>query len=305
MANSGFKTLDTLDSVLSGHLNALAKGITRIEDLLGLQSDSVSDHSLIAIANQSVIALRYRIYEATGGYRNWLDTPTPVIYRNAVEVDSSEYTIHEGFGIVIFNSQQDPADAITADFDYIKDSVSDVTNEVNRKVGPVYVPNQYKSVAPAYRSVVISADTYYVLPLEIPETMTFDRIGTDVVSALSGNMCVSIWSNDDGYPGDLIYDGELDVSSTGVTVLSEDITLDKGLYWIGFISDVAVDIQGVVTEKIPPIAIDWNPVKNYVGYTLGATYTNEPPDPFTGSANLVATEDASYLGAVFLRRKSV
>jgi hypothetical protein len=304
MANSDFRVLSTLDSILSGHLNAIAKGVMRLEDLLGLSSDSVSDHELTPVIDQSVIALRYRIYEATGGYRNWLDSPTPVIYRNAVEVDSGEYVLHKGFGLIIFNSQQLPGDTITADFDYIKDSQSTVVSEVNRKVGPVYVPNQYKSVAPAYRSVTVSADTYYILPLEIPETLTFDRIGTDIVAALAGNMCVSIWANDNGYPGELIYDGELDVSSTGVTVLSEDIILNKGLYWIGFITDVAVDIQGVVTSYINPIASDWNPVKNYVGYTLGATYTNEPPNPFSGGASLVAMEDAAQLGAVFLRRKS-
>ena len=121
MPNSDFRELNTSDSVLSGHLNALAKGVMRIEDLLGLSSDSVSDHELTPITDQVIVALRYRIYEATGSYRNWLDSPTPVIYRNAVEVDSSEYTIHKGFGIVIFNTQQLPGDTITADFDYIKD----------------------------------------------------------------------------------------------------------------------------------------------------------------------------------------
>lgn len=305
MSNSSFKTLVTNDSLLSPHVNSLGKAITRLEDLLGVGTDSVEDHAMTAVTDQSVIALRYRIYYCGEGFQNWIGTP--VIKRDAVTVDSSEYSLHLGFGVVIFHSAQSPSASITANFDYIKDSTSSVIDEVNRVNGrPIYLENVYKSAAKAYRSTTVSLDTYYFLPFIIPYTMTFDRIGTDIISGIAGNMCIMVYDDDNGYPGSLLFSDTIGLASTGVTVISEDITLNRGLYWIGFNCGGfgTPDIQGVVSAEIEPIGSDWNPVKNYVGYYKSDSYTDDPPNPFSAGASYLTQEDNTYIGAIFIRRKA-
>lgn len=82
-----------------------------------MKTGTRSGHKLNPVADQDDPALRYRIYEATE--RNWLDTPEPVIYRNGVVVDASEYILQAPYGVVVFHEQQNSTDNITADFTHI------------------------------------------------------------------------------------------------------------------------------------------------------------------------------------------
>ena len=116
MAQTPYNSLKSED-ILAGHISGLQTDINKIQNVLNMKTGTRSGHKLNPVADQDDPALRYRIYEATE--RNWLDTPAPVIYRNGVVVDTSEYILQAPYGVVVFHEQQNSTDNITADFTYV------------------------------------------------------------------------------------------------------------------------------------------------------------------------------------------
>ena len=54
-----------------------------------------------------------------GMYKNWLDDPVPVLYRNGVEIVSgSGYSVVSASGAVVFDAANPSTDEITADYSY-------------------------------------------------------------------------------------------------------------------------------------------------------------------------------------------
>lgn len=137
MAKTPYKDLKSTD-VLSGHLSGIQHDINKIQEVLNMQVSDVSGHRLNPVIDQDDPSLRYRIYE--GSIRNWLENPAPVIYRNGVEVDPSEYILQSPYGVVIFETQQNANDAITADFSYINSDsrmISDINNAIDSNINSI------------------------------------------------------------------------------------------------------------------------------------------------------------------------
>lgn len=133
MAKTPYQNLSTQD-ILSGHLSGVQSDINKIQEILDMKTKNVTGHQLNAVRNQDDVSLRYIIYE--GNIRNWLDEPTPIIYRNGIEVDASEYELQAPYGLIVFQEQQSSSDTITADFSYIV-SESNKIEEMDSKVEEV------------------------------------------------------------------------------------------------------------------------------------------------------------------------
>jgi len=116
MAQTPYTDLSSQD-ILAAHISGLQHDINKIQQVLEMKTASINNHQLRPVGDQEDPSLRYRIYEGT--IRNWLANPTPVIYRNGVPVNSSEYEISPAHGVVVFHEQQNANDAITANFTYI------------------------------------------------------------------------------------------------------------------------------------------------------------------------------------------
>lgn len=117
MAITPYPKLESQD-ILSAHLNGLQYGINNLENVLDMQTATKTGAVLTPVTDMDDPTLRYRIYEAND--RNWLLSPAPVIKSNGQVVSESKYDIQPAYGVVIFHTQQNSSDVITADFTYVK-----------------------------------------------------------------------------------------------------------------------------------------------------------------------------------------
>ncbi|WMV74973.1 hypothetical protein [Geobacillus thermodenitrificans] len=116
MAQTPYRDLTSQD-ILAAHISGLQHDINKMQAVLEMKTAQATGHVLTPVADQDDPTIRYRIYEGT--IRNWLDNPTPVIYRNGVQVNPNEYEISPAHGVVVFHDQQNSNDTISADFTYI------------------------------------------------------------------------------------------------------------------------------------------------------------------------------------------
>lgn len=116
MTKTPFPTLGSED-ILSAHLNGIQYSIGNVEEVLDLNTEDITGHSLQPVNDMQNRSVHYRIYE--GSIRGWLDGPAPVIYRNGTEIGPDEYSIQPAYGVIIFPVPQDPEDTITADFTHV------------------------------------------------------------------------------------------------------------------------------------------------------------------------------------------
>lgn len=331
MAKSDFTKLGTADSLISAHINGIAKAVNRVEDTLGYQTTTKSDYVLTPVADQDDVSQQYRIYESNVG--SWVNSPTPTVKRNGATVDPGEYVLYAGYGAVVFHVQQAPEDVITANFTHLTGE-SELASQVetnrldiedlqqNQGGGgggftlpfPIYVPGQYRTPAiigsgASYRGtggMEQLAHEIILLPLFIPETITFDRIGTNNLTPGGGGMWLLVYKdNGSCYPGQLEYSVHKWVGNAGLVYGDQDFTLEPGLYWVGFHSDGKQGCQGVKTSTLMAFATDWNPAKSYVAYRTSTTYNSSTPrNPFPTGATMLDAETREALPAVFVRRKA-
>lgn len=254
------------EDILSAHVSGLQHSVNKIEQVLNMKTATASGHTLVAVNDQDDPSLRYRIYEGT--IRGWLDNPTPVIYRNGVEVDSSEYIISPGHGVVVFHEQQVSTDEITADFTYIDAGSSVIENlqsginqntallannpagvepfypmsgayvsHYRRDYNPFNADGTYnvESHKPAF-DVLVYGDTIDAFPFPIPTKTRFNQAAICLGHANSEvNVKIGIYKDNGSLrPGDLLFE------SPTITIPAEggwgyaDISweLEPGFYWI-------------------------------------------------------------------------
>lgn len=240
MAKTPFSDLGSTD-ILSGHISGLQHSVNKIEEVLNMKTSSIAGHPLTAVVDQDDPAMRYKIYEGT--IRNWLSTPTPVIYRDGIAVPGTEYTAFPAYGVVVFNTQQAAAAAITADVSYVANQ-STVVDSIGDILPILHVSGQFRSNnlgAAAFLIAAASVDTATIVchPFIVPETTTYDMIAARAVAAgLAGSLArIGLYAdNGSMYPGALLFDsGDLNISTAGVKSAALNLTLDRGIYWLASI----------------------------------------------------------------------
>lgn len=334
MAKSNFTKLTTADSLISAHINGVAKAVNRTEETLGYKTDSKIDYVLTGVADQENEELHYRIYECD--INSWVGTPEPVVKRNGEVVPPEEYVAYPGHGAIVFHIQQEPADVITADFTHLTnesqlaDQVDTNTQNIATNTQdiadlqasggggggssipfPIYPIGQYKTAGIFGTTNWRGADgtgveqeaySMSAFPLLIPETMTFDRLGTNVIQAGGGRFHFYIYDDNNGYPGNLVVGADL-VSAGGLRTHQTPFTLEPGLYWIGMTTDGSHKVQGLKSESLITIGTEWNPANNLFGImSTGVLWSSTIRDPFPAGLSFKAKEDWEELPAVFVRR---
>jgi hypothetical protein len=158
MTKTPFSDLKSTD-ILSAHISGLQHSINKLEGVLNMLTTPVTNHPLVAVADQDDATLRYRIYEGT--IRNWLAGAT--VKRGGLIVPASEYDIHPAYGAVIFKVQQDSSAAITADFTYVREA-SKVLADLQAATAsiPVGMSGAFFHYPGTYRTHSIGNDGDYV-----------------------------------------------------------------------------------------------------------------------------------------------
>lgn len=231
MAETPYQDLSTQD-ILSAHISGLQHDINKLQEILNLNTQEVTGHTLNPVNDQQDPALRYRIYE--GSIRGWLQDPAPVIYRNGSQVDSNEYEIQEAYGVIVFNEQQNADDNITADITHIisdsntinniqsdinsnSESISNMQNDIqglNSDVNDLENTVQrieYKPLDPNTRSVIVNVypnysvddlvfstdvlqagDTIDAFPIMVEEDITINELMVYISGANSSSYTMNL-----------------------------------------------------------------------------------------------------------------
>lgn len=240
------------EDILSAHISALQANINKLESVLDLVTTQVTGHVMNPVADQTDQTLRYKIYE--GVDRNWLTSPSPIIYRNGTVVNSSEYTLHAAQGAIVFLNQQKSTDAITYDATIITgnsnllnnlsqgvatnttniqtntSNISKNTLVTNNVPGTLWqAPQTYMThtvsswlstvgaatLATAVSSGVNNMDAF---PFVVTEPSTFDKMRINIgTGSASGLGLMAVYSNVNNYPGVLLAKtNEFSTVATGV-----------------------------------------------------------------------------------------
>ncbi|MEM2174275.1 MAG: hypothetical protein QXI58_01425 [Candidatus Micrarchaeia archaeon] len=172
-----------------------------------------------------------------------------------------------------------------------------------RKEGRYYPAGH--SNALALTTATPSANVLLAFPLIIPVSTTFDQIAINVTTAKTGQARLGIYrdNNNQVYPGSLILDaGVIDTGTTGVKILSIDLTLTPGLYWAAYVTNAGPTVRAIaVGGSLPILGFDSTlGTASGVGYSISYTF-NPLPQNFPSEAGV-------YSGAVvgiFLRVKKI
>lgn len=260
MTNTPYHDLGSTD-ILSAYVSGLQHSVNKIETILNMKTQSAAGHAMQPVADQNDPSLRYIIYEGT--LRNWLDSPSPVIYRNGSAVSTSEYKVSPAYGVVVFNSQQAPTDTITADFDYV--IAGSNFNDALSGLSPLlHYPGYWRShgtvAADVATGVLIAANLFDAFPFPVTETTTYDKIGikVDTAGASGTSARLGVYKdNGSQYPGGLLVDaGTVPTDATGVQTLPINLTLERGIYWLARNSDGGPGITGINNQDSISIGID-------------------------------------------------
>lgn len=275
MAKTPFRNLGS-EEILSAHLNGIQSAVNHLEEILDLKTASKSDVPLTPYVDMVEKAARYRIYEAPD--HNWLYDPAPVIKRNGLIVDPSEYQLQAEYGAIVFYVQQNETDEITADYTHIIPQ-SITMDQIEARLLALeqggggggdhwylqlvkHYPGTYRShgISPqnTASNVLVLANSIDIFPFKAYETIICDQMGAHVSTADAGALTsFAIYTDNQGYPGDLIAQtGTVDCSSIGwkeEAFTSGDITLNAGDYWIARFSNSGIAFNGLEPTAIYPV----------------------------------------------------
>lgn len=295
MAKTPFKDLGSVE-ILSGHISGLQHALNKIEEVLNMRTNVATQHKLNPVADQDDPALRYRIYEGT--IRNWLEDPTPVIYRDGAVVQPSEYRIYPAYGVVVFNEQQSPASDIRADFTYVE-AQSQTIKDLYVPINAVFwhPPGTWRGngFTAAGVDVVVAANKADALPFVVPEKTRYTGIGFYILSAAGTKGRAAIYTDNNAYPGNLIMDfGEFSTSTVGFKSINIDLTLNPGIYWVVRNTDGGPAFVGFRESSV--ICLPFNPTGSYDGTPIA------PVGGYRISMNFGPFPEVFPTGAQYLRR---
>lgn len=273
MANTPYNNVGSQD-ILSAHINGLASGIGNIEKILDLKTEVATNLALSPLNDMSDIDLKHRIYE--GSVRNWLSTPTPIVKKNGLVVNEGDYSIQEGFGVVVFNNQLTANDVVTVDVTYVKDAsnkIEQIENDIVALQGnpgvlappqsifqhdKAYLTHSKSGYLPksVCASIGSASNSIELFPLFVRETTTVNEVSIRLSAdhtATTAWVMVGIY-NDNGsnYPGSLrTQTGKITCSTANTSVVGQldenvgEVTLQPGLHWMAIYYSSAIKVDGI------------------------------------------------------------
>jgi hypothetical protein len=311
--------------IYGADISGLQDAVNKMEAVLDMQTASAVNHAMQPVSDQEEPALHRRIYEGT--IRNWLETPAPVIRRNAVVVPVNEYVLYAAQGGVVFHQQQAADAVITADFTHMRAesplsghagaggvahpaATTEIAGFMSagdkqrfdaldymryRRAGQYHAGINAADMATA----AVAANALDMLPFYVPVAQTFDRIAINVTTAAAGNARLGVFA-DDGtvYPSSLIVDaGEVDTGATGIRWLSISLSLIPGLYWLARIHNATPTLRSLFHYAMIPLGSTDLGTAMITGYRVTQAYGTLPAVFPTGAAFITSGRPA-----VFLRR---
>jgi hypothetical protein len=232
MAKTPFVDLKSED-ILSAHISGIQHAINNLENVLNMRTATKTGHVLVAVTDQDDATLHNFIYEGT--IRNWI---TAVIKRGGQVVPASEYTLQAPYGAVIFKTQQNASDVITADITHVV-AESKFKEAVNflPMVGPIGSWVTHAATGGAYGTGVSTlGNTIDAFPFVVLRTTTYDKMMFEIGTVVGTKGMMGIYTDNDGFPSQFVAGTtEIDMATVGVKeapFANGDVTLEPGMYWL-------------------------------------------------------------------------
>ena len=125
---------------------------------------------------------------------------------------------------------------------------------------------------------ITAANILAYVPILIAQPCTLDRLGIQAwtAGAAGNNARIGLYANEDGRPKDLIVDGgEVDVSTSGIKLVTISEKVVPGTYWIAVVFEVTGGAQYVLQDAATIQGVNnWTgtSAKNVSSYYHAHTY---------------------------------
>ncbi|SMO48688.1 hypothetical protein [Melghirimyces algeriensis] len=261
MPKTPYRDLESED-ILSAHLSGLQHSVNKMEEVLNMQTRSVTGHPLKPVNDQEDAGMRYRIYE--GSIRNWLEDPAPVIYRNGLKLDPAAYTISPAHGVILFDEPQHANDEFTADFTCIdaRSLVLEASQGIHLPLQQAGLLTHLREGTPSLVSasnVLVNENTLDLFPLMIRQRTVITEAGVRLGKYTTADILVRVALYQDtggAYPGELLaespeiaYHGTEGDEPHEWKFVELNLTLEPGLYWLARFNDAASQWDGLDAES--------------------------------------------------------
>jgi hypothetical protein len=169
---------------------------------------------------------------------------------------------------------------------------------------PAYISGRYY-LEPGLTTTAIALvqSRLRVSPFHIPESSTWDRIGSHcTVAAASSTLRWVVYADSSGYPGSLLLDtGAVGDTSTtaGFKEATISLTLPAGRYWRGAVAQGGTPtVHSQPAQVMRGVGLSQSEIVNNggsaVGYFLDAI-TGAAPTPFTAAAPVGGNAPACWM----------
>ncbi|MBT9156804.1 MAG: hypothetical protein DDT37_01794 [Firmicutes bacterium] len=180
--------------IFAADVSGLGDAVRKTEAVLDLGTAVVTGHALLVVEDQPDITWHRRVYEAADDFRNWLETPAPVVRRGGTIVPVGEYILLGAQGAIVFHAQQPPATAITADFTRVTGATVAPDQTLAPPASPAgtirqlvsWLANRVMTITGAANWWDAPATTLAAANAHVPATTGIHGVGTSTVESALG-----------------------------------------------------------------------------------------------------------------------
>ncbi|MBT9156686.1 MAG: hypothetical protein DDT37_01674 [Firmicutes bacterium] len=180
--------------IFAADVSGLGDAVRKTEAVLDLGTATVTGHTLLVVEDQPDTTWHRRIYEAADDFRNWLETPAPVIRRGGAIVPVGEYLLLAAQGAIVFHAQQPAGTAITADFTRVTGAAVAPDQAIAPPASPSGTVRQLVSWLANRITAITGAGAWWDAPAttlaaanaHVPAATGIHGVGTSTVESVAG-----------------------------------------------------------------------------------------------------------------------
>ncbi|MBT9156635.1 MAG: hypothetical protein DDT37_01623 [Firmicutes bacterium] len=180
--------------IFASDVSGLGDAIRKTEAVLDLGTAIMTGHTMLVVEDQPDSTWHRRIYEAADDFRNWVETPAPVIRRGGVIVPVGEYLLLEAQGAIVFHAQQAAGTAITADFTRVTGAAVAPDQTLAPPVSPAgtvrqivsWLANRVRAITGAANWWDAPATTLAAASAHVPTATGVHGVGASTVESVAG-----------------------------------------------------------------------------------------------------------------------
>jgi hypothetical protein len=156
-----------------------------------------------------------------------------------------------------------------------------------------YYDNSFHAAASG--TIAGAANRVEMSPFFVSESLTIDQLGVAVSTAVAGSLlkCFIYGSNSQGWPDQLLYEGDTDLSGAGTVFVAHTLTFsfNTGIkYWLGLRYSANTTVRGVGLSSLGNLGLSTAAGINYFSkLQRPITFANALPQSWEFQASDLTT----------------